>query len=57
MKTVRLAVIFFALAGSLSACGIDTDEVINDINNQLEDDGEIYYDPTCADEDQDGWCD
>jgi hypothetical protein len=57
VKTFRLAVIVFALAGSLSACGIDTDEVINDINNQLEDDGEIYYDPTCADEDQDGWCD
>lgn len=57
MKQFRLAVIAFAVAGSLSACGIDTDEVINDLNNQFEDEGEIYYDPTCPDEDQDGWCD
>lgn len=57
MKQFRLAAIAFAVAGSLSACGIDTDEVINDLNNQFEDEGEIYYDPTCPDEDQDGWCD
>ena len=50
-------VLVFALAGSLTACGLDTDEIINDLNNQLEDEGEIYYDPSCPDEDQDGWCD
>ncbi len=57
MKRTRLAILVFALVGSMAACGLDTDEIINDFNNQFEDEGEIYYDPTCADEDQDGWCD
>lgn len=39
-------------AASLTSCGID--QLIND---EYEDDGEIYYDPFCADDDGDGWCD
>jgi len=57
VKRLHLAIFIFVLAGSMAACGIDTDEVINDLNNQLEDEGEIYYDPSCDDENQDGWCD
>lgn len=45
------------LVGSLASCGVDTGQIIDDMNDQLEDDGEIYYDPNCADDDGDGWCD
>jgi hypothetical protein len=41
----------------VSSCGIDTDQFINDMNDQFEDEGEIYYDPNCLDSDGDGWCD
>ena len=51
VKPLRLVIVVFALAGSLTACSFE------DLNNQFEDDGEIYWDPNCADEDQDGWCD
>jgi len=57
VKRLRSAIFVFVLAGSMTSCGLDTDEVINDLNNQLEDEGEIYYDPSCEDADQDGWCD
>lgn len=51
MKPLRLVIVVFALAGSLTACSFE------DLNDQFEDDGEIYWDPNCADEDEDGWCD
>ena len=55
---VRLRVSLVVLAvGGLASCGLDTDQLINDFNDQMEDEGEIYYDPNCADEDGDGWCD
>ena len=57
MKRLRLAFFVVVLAGSMTSCGLDTDGFINDLNNELEDEGEIYYDPNCDDEDQDGWCD
>jgi len=41
----------------LAGCGLDTDKLINDFNDQFEDEGEIYYDPNCLDSDGDGWCD
>jgi len=41
----------------LAGCGLDTDNLINDFNDQFEDEGEIYYDPNCLDSDGDGWCD
>ena len=57
VKRLHTAIFAVVLAGSMTSCGLDTDEVINDLNNQLEDEGEIYYDPSCDDVDQDGWCD
>lgn len=44
-------------AATLVSCGFDSDQFINDFNNQMEDEGEIYYDPDCLDSDGDGWCD
>ncbi len=57
VKRLRSAFFVVVLAGSMTSCGLDTDGFINDLNNELEDEGEIYYDPNCDDEDQDGWCD
>ena len=55
-RIVRLLAAVLILS-SLASCGLDTDQLINDMNEQLENEGEIYYDPNCADEDGDGWCD
>lgn len=41
----------------MTSCGFDTDQFINDLNDELENQGEIYYDPNCLDDDNDGWCD
>jgi hypothetical protein len=51
------ATLVVAAVGSLTSYGLDTDQLINDLNNQLQDEGEIYFDPNCADDDGDGWCD
>lgn len=50
-----LAALF--IGAVVSSCGFDTDQFINDMNDQYEDEGEIYYDPNCLDSDGDGWCD
>jgi len=42
---------------ALSACADTADKIISDISDQLEDDPGVYYDPSCADDDGDGWCD
>jgi hypothetical protein len=52
---ILLAAVF--IGAMTSSCGFDTDQFINDMNDQLEDEGEIYYDPNCPDSDGDGWCD
>lgn len=58
IRTYLLAVgLGLVLVGSLASCGVDTGQIIDEMNDQLEDDGEIYYDPNCADDDGDGWCD
>lgn len=53
----RVLLAALLIGAMVSSCGFDTDQFINDINDQLEDEGEIYYDPNCLDSDGDGWCD
>jgi hypothetical protein len=57
LRKCRLLCVGVLATAMLASCGIDSDQFINDFNNQMEDEGEIYYDPDCLDSDGDGWCD
>lgn len=56
-RWTRVGAVLMAIALVTTSCGFDTDGFINDMNDQFEDEGEIYYDPNCSDSDGDGWCD
>jgi len=38
---MQRSILIIALAGSMTSCGLGTVEVINDLNIQLKDEGEI----------------
>ena len=57
LAPTRILLAALLVGAMVTSCGFDSDQFINDLNNQLEDEGEIYYDPNCLDSDGDGWCD
>lgn len=56
-KMLLVSGILAAFILTTTSCGLDSGQFIDDINDQFQDEGEIYYDPTCLDADGDGWCD
>ena len=57
MRRVGQVIFCVVVALGVSSCGSESDQIIDDLNDIIQQQDGVYYDENCLDLDGDGWCD
>ena len=57
MRRVGQVIFCVVVALGVSSCGSESDQIIDDLNDIIQQQDNVYYDENCLDLDGDGWCD